>query len=170
MANDLVPVPQPQAPKRTSWTRTLVIAGTTAAVLIGAGAYAFASAGGPGGWHGRFMRDFIEYRVDKTLTGIGANDEQKDRIKALVKTTMDEVRPNRDERRAMREEVMKLLEAPTIDREAIEKLRAERIAEMDAKSKVVAKAVADAAEILTPDQRKKLVEEFANFGPGHHHD
>jgi protein CpxP len=158
-------------PAKTNWSRKLIIGSLAAVVIIGAGAAAFAGGGdGPGHWRGKFMRGFMEYRVEQVLTDVGASAEQKDKIKTLFKTTMDEVRPERGERKAMREEVIKLLEAPTIDRNAIEALRAKHVAEIDAKSKTIAKAVADAAEILTPDQRKKLVEEMSDFGPGPDHD
>ena len=53
---------------------------------------------------------------------------------------------------------MELLSAPTIDRAAIERLRAEQIQGADAVSKRMAQAFADAAEVLTPDQRKKVAE------------
>jgi Spy/CpxP family protein refolding chaperone len=154
-------------PARSGWSRWLIIGGATAVVVVGAGAAAFASGDGPGHWRGKFMRGFMEYRMDQVLTDAGASAEQKDKIKTLFKTTMDEVRPARGERKEMRAEVMKLLSAPTIDRAAIEDLRAKHVAELDAKSKTIAKAVADAAEILTPDQRKKLVDELDDFGPDH---
>lgn len=154
-------------PAKAGWSRKLIV-GTVAAVVIvaGAGAAAFAGGDGPGRWHGRFMRGFMEYRMEQMLTDAGASADQKDKIKAIFKTTIDEVRPDRGERREMRAEVMKLLEAPTIDRSAIELLRAKHVAEIDAKSKTIAKAVADAAEILTPEQRKLLIEEIRDFGPG----
>mgnify|MGYP000208611689 CR=1 FL=1 len=159
-------LPPPGKPSN-SWSRRLTI-GVVATVIVvaGAGAMAFAGGDGPGWRHGKFMRGFMEYRMGQMLDESGASAEQKDKIKAIFKTTMDEVRPDRGARGEMREEVMKLLEAPTIDRVAIETLRAKQMAAMDAKSKVIAKAVADAAEILTPEQRKKLVEEIRDFGPG----
>ena len=53
-----------------------------------------------------------------------------------------------------------LLSAPTIDKAAVEKLRAERIAAIDEASKKAVAAVVEAAEVLTPEQRTKLVEEM----------
>ena len=157
-------------PAKSPWGRRWIIGGVAAVVVIGAGVAAFAAGDGPGKWHGKFMRGFMEYRVEQALTDAGASADQKDKIKALFKTTMDEVRPERGERKEMRAEVIKLLEAPTIDRAAIEALRAKHVAELDAKSKTIAKAIGDAAEILTPDQRKKLVEDWGDMGPGMDHD
>lgn len=154
--------------RKTGMGRKLIIGAVAAVVIVGAGAAAFAGGDmGPGHWRGKFMRGFMEYRVDQVLTDVGASADQKDKIKTLFKTTMESVRPDRADRKQMREEVIKLLEAPTIDRDAIEALRAKHVAEIDAKSKTIAKAVADAAELLTPEQRKQLVEEIGDFGPGH---
>lgn len=160
---------EPAPLRKPAFGRKLAIGAVAVVAVIGAGVGAMAYAdGGPGHWRGKFMRGFMEYRIEQVLTEVGADAGQKEKIKTIFKTTMDEVRPERGERREMREEVTKLLGAPTIDRGAIEALRAKKLAEFDAKSKTVAKAVADAAEVLTPDQRKKLIEEFDDFGPGHH--
>jgi len=158
---------EPAAPRKQGMSRKLIFGAVAAVVIVGAGAAAFAGGDmGPGHWRGKFMHGFIEYRVEQALSEAGATAEQKDKIKTLFQTTMKEVRPERGDRRAMREEVMKLLEAPTIDRNAIEALRVKHVAAIDAKSKTIAKAVGDAAEILTPEQRKKLIEEMDDFGPG----
>ncbi|WP_137156046.1 periplasmic heavy metal sensor [Rhizobium sp. FKL33] len=158
----------PEAPK-SNWLRRIVIIGSTTAVVLGAGALAFAGGKdgfGPGGMRHKFMQGYMEYRMDQMLSDAGADDAQKAKIKTILKTAMEQVRPDRQERRAARDGALDLLEAPTIDRAAIETFRAQQIEKLDAKSKIIAKAVADAADVLNPDQRKKLVDELDEMGFG----
>jgi Spy/CpxP family protein refolding chaperone len=150
-------------PEKPGWSRKFLIGSVAVAVAAGAGAYAFAKSEDWG--RHKFMRGYMEYRLDQMLTDAGASDDQKSKVKTIVSATIDEVRPDREIREAMRDEIIKLIEAPTIDRNAIEALRAKQMAQFEVRSKAIAKAVADAAEILTPDQRKKLVEEMKEFGP-----
>ena len=150
--------------RKGSLSRKLAIAGVASVVLLGAGAAAFASGDGPGRGH-KFMRGFIEYRMEKMLEEAGANEDQQTKLKNLVNATIDEVRPERSDRREMRDAMVKLLEAPVIDRTAIEALRVQQLAKFDEKSKIVAKAIGDAAEILTPEQRAALIKEMDDFGP-----
>jgi Spy/CpxP family protein refolding chaperone len=50
------------------------------------------------------------------------------------------------------------LTQPSIDRAALEALRAEQLALADAASKRFIQALGDAAEVLTPEQRRNLDE------------
>jgi protein CpxP len=153
-------------PEKPGRNRKLIMGSVVIAVIAGAGAGAYAHAENDE-WSGRskFMRNFMEYRVDKMLSKAGASDDQKTRFMSIVTTTFNQVRPERETRMAMRDEIIKLIEAPTIDRNAIEALRAKQMSQFEERSKAIAKAVADAAEILTPDQRRKLAEELKDFGP-----
>jgi periplasmic protein CpxP/Spy len=149
---------------KSSWRRMVLVSGAATLSLVGIGAYAYASNDNWGPRH-KVMLGFMEYQMDLMLTEAGADAGQKVKLKALVTTTIDQIRPDHEARETMRDEIIKLIEAPTIDRTAIEALRAKQMAQFEERSKTIAKAVADAAEILTPEQRKKLVEEMKDFGP-----
>jgi Spy/CpxP family protein refolding chaperone len=59
-----------------------------------------------------------------------------------------------------------VISAPSIDRARLESLRAEQVKSLDEASKRLVTAISDAAEILTPEQRAKLVAEFDNHHGG----
>ena len=67
----------------------------------------------------------------------------------------------RDKAQAARDRARSLLLQPSVDRTAIESFRAEQIALADTTSKRVAQALADAAEVLSPEQRRKIDEMIA---------
>ena len=69
-----------------------------------------------------------------------------------------ELRPLRERHAAARKQAIDLLSAPTIDRTALEKVRAEELQSAEALSKKMTQAIADAAEVLSPEQRVKLRE------------
>jgi Spy/CpxP family protein refolding chaperone len=69
----------------------------------------------------------------------------------------------RDKAVSARQRGRVLLTQPTVDRAAIEALRAEQLSLADAASKRFAQAVGDAAEALTPEQRRKLDERITEF-------
>ena len=60
--------------------------------------------------------------------------------------------------RAARAESTRLLTQQSIDRAALERVRAETSALHDARSKRMTQAYADASEVLTPAQRAKIAE------------
>lgn len=97
-------------------------------------------------------------RLDDALSSVGASAEQKEKVFAIARQAMTELMPLRDRRFVARTRLQELMKAPTLDRTAIEKLRAEEFAAYDAGSKRAAQALADAAEVLRPEQRQQLVE------------
>jgi periplasmic protein CpxP/Spy len=100
--------------------------------------------------------------LDFALGSVGATSEQKLKIVTIGQNAMQELMPLRDRRYAASLKLAILLKADTVDRAAIEKLRAEEFAAFEAGSKRAAQAISDAAEVLTPAQRQQLVERWEN--------
>jgi Spy/CpxP family protein refolding chaperone len=129
--------------------------------------------GGPGFWRGG-PADFdparAEARVDRMVrhaaVELGANADQQEKLSTIAKAALKDILPVREKMFAARKQGRELLTAEKVDRAALEKLRADQIAAHDAASKRIVQALADAAEVLTPDQRKKLDTFIASRGRG----
>lgn len=169
------------------WGKRLAIGGIAVVALAGvgvAGALSQDSGGermmrfgmGHGG-HGMHMQaDQASFRgggfgmgfggrgMGRMLDRIDATNEQQDKIEEIMDKVHADMRPVMRGFRDTRDDLAKLLAAETVDREALEKLRSERVAAMDQASRTVTAALAEAAEVLTPEQRKKLVENFEDRG------
>ena len=118
---------------------------------------------GPGrGHHGMMDHDAmakrIEQRISKLIADIGGTPEQKDKLLALARATLADLKPLREQHMAARRQGMALLTAPTIDRGALEQLRVSQVQAADAMSQRTLKAMADAAEVLSPEQRSRVAE------------
>ena len=146
--------------------RGAAITAVVGALAAGFGGHAW-SHGGPGGMHRGFMGgsqdpakadERIERMVKHFAVEVDATADQQAKLTAIAKGAARDLRPMREKVRDARKRGMALLAAPTIDRAAIERLRAEQMQAADALSKRRSQAFADAAEVLTPDQRKKLAE------------
>ena len=152
----------------SAWRRGLAVGGLAVAVIAGAGLVnAQADGGWGGGWgprhgpgmHGRMGgMGFMHGGMGDMLDEIDATAEQEKKIWEIVDGVRGDVRSTAIDFRNTRGEVLELLSAPEIDREAAEKLRSERIAALDDASRKMTKALLDAAEVLTPEQRAKLAE------------
>jgi periplasmic protein CpxP/Spy len=104
-------------------------------------------------------------RVSKHLAiELDANQEQQVKIANIAKAAVADLRPLREKAVGARSQAISLLTAPTIDRTAIESLRAEQVGLAETASKRIAHALADAAEVLTPEQRRKVAE-WMTLGP-----
>ena len=105
----------------------------------------------------------ITRMVKHLAVEIDATDEQQTKLITLVKSVAEDMLPMKEKMQKSREEVIKLLTASTIDRGAIEAMRVAKLAEADTVSKNLANAIADAAEILTAEQRKTVAERIETF-------
>jgi len=127
-----------------------------------------------GGWRdGRFgggpltpaqIDDRIDRMTKHMAIELDATPDQQAKIASIAKAAVAELRPLREKAQAARAQAVTLLTAPSIDRTAIEKLRSEQIALAETASKRIAQALADAADVLNPEQRKKVAD-WMSHGP-----
>jgi Spy/CpxP family protein refolding chaperone len=112
------------------------------------------------------MQQRLEKRVDKALTGTDATAEQKKKIADILGATFKDMKPLHDQRVENRKAMTDALQAPTIDAAKIEALRAERMKIADESSKRFTKALTDAGNVLTVQQRQAF---FKNWSARHEH-
>lgn len=154
--------------------RRTAIAAIVAGLAAGIGTHAWAH----GGHHDRGamadpakMDERIESMVKRMLSRVDATEEQRTKVTAIAKQAGADLRGLREKQQSLRAKGLELLGAPTVDRAAIEGLRAEQMKLADEASKRVSVALADTADVLTPEQRAKLAqamkERQGRWG-GHH--
>jgi protein CpxP len=137
----------------------------TAVVALAAGSALVFAHGGGGGWrHGMGADEMVEHfqvHVEHVLSEVDATPEQKAQIKDIVTAATKDLQALREQHGNARRQLHELFTASTIDRTRLESLRAEHLQALDAASKRCLAAMADAAEVLTPEQRAKLGEKMA---------
>jgi len=119
-----------------------------------------ADAMGHGMGHMQAEHTMMAEHLDKALDAAEATPDQKARIHDILKTAMQSIMPLHKQMEEAHGSLHRLLAAPTVDRAALEKLRADEVAQLDQASRTLVNALADAAEVLTPAQRAKLAEKM----------
>lgn len=137
-----------------------------AALAVAVGATGVAAANGAGGLHGMHGRGHhgpvdaatMARIIDKMIEKVApdATAQQKVRLAEIAKSAHTDIAPIRAQLREGHKKAHELLMQPVVDRVALESLRAENMQRMDALSKRMLGAVADAADILTPEQRARF--------------
>jgi len=114
----------------------------------------------------------IDDRIDRMTKHMAieldATGDQQAKIAGIAKAAVGDLRTLREKAQAARTQAIALLTAPTIDRTAIERLRAEQIVLAETASKRIAQALEDSAEVLSPEQRRKVADWIAFSSPWAH--
>ena len=103
--------------------------------------------------HVKRMVGFASRRLDAT-------EDQQKRLRVIAEAATKELLPLRERFQAARKKAHEILKQPTIDRTALEALRAEQVQLADEASRKLVQFVADAAEVLTPEQRTKRAQRW----------
>ena len=144
--------PQPYRHRLISWP--LMLIGLTVAALLVANTV---SAWGRSGQHDiEDIKAHVDHFLDRALDRLDASDEQDASIRQIVMTAIDDLDTARGELGSGGEALRDLLAADSIDRNALEALRASRLDRADEMSRIVVEGLADVMEILTPEQRRAL--------------
>ncbi|MEW6452084.1 MAG: periplasmic heavy metal sensor [Pseudomonadota bacterium] len=177
-----VEIKPPSRGRNIAWIAVLVVvAGVTGAAA--ASAFGNGPGFGPGfpvRWHHGFGGPMdpaqIEDRADRMVRHaaieLDATNDQQEKLRAIVKSAVKDILPMSEKAQAARNKARELLTQDKVERSDIEKFRSEQAALADAFSKRIAQAIGDAAEVLSPEQRRKLADRLPppgrgpGFGPG----
>ena len=168
---------QPSTPTRDKprrrFLRRAAIATAFAGIATVIGVKALAHAGGPWGHHrGGFMGATLDpARVDEHLdrmlkhlyVEIDATEAQKQQIAPVVKSAARDLLPVRAKMQEARRQAVELLSREHVDRAALEALRADQLKLAEQASMRFTQALADVADVLTPEQRKQLAERIGRW-------
>jgi len=147
--------------------RRIGLWGGLLAVIVGVATLGAIAHAGPGHFgpfammHGKFNAERASKHVKKfvnwTLEDVDATADQKARVNDIFQQAMKDLLPIHQQVHDAHEQMMQLMSQPVIDRAAVEQLRLSQIAVFDAASKRLTEAFEDAGEVLSPEQRQKLM-------------
>lgn len=161
---------EPQSkPRRMGLRRILLFVGLP---LLAAGMFIVprAFAGGP--FHGRHghharsaedVQEHMERKAEFVLDRLDASDAQRKQVDAIIAKTAPQMFALKQEAQALRKEIKESLAAPTIDKARIDKARVELDALANRATELGMDTLVAVAEVLTPEQRKKVAEHLSRF-------
>lgn len=109
------------------------------------------------------LKDRAARALDWGLDRVDADEDQQVRIEAIAFEAIDELVPLARAHRDQREALVAELGRPQIDRAALAQIREEELRIADEMSAVLLDALADASEVLTPEQRTELIDKARRF-------
>ena len=162
-----------EANARRRFFKRAAIATAIAGLTAGIGFKAFAQGSGP--WHGPHGGFWgasldpatMDERLDRVLkhlyVEIDATEAQKQQLAPIVKAAAHDLLPMRTQFHDGRRHAVDLLSRESVDRAALEALRANQLRLAEQASIRFTQALADIADVLTPAQRKQLAERIGRW-------
>ena len=108
--------------------------------------------------------DPMQHMTEKVLRRVKATPEQRAQIQKIMETQGKELSSMHGQHRQQREQALALLSAPTIDTQAVEKLRRDMVAQHDQHSQKMTQVMLAVAQVLTPEQRQLLAKDARHMG------
>ena len=149
---------------KNRWHRQGLIAALAIAVCLIAGGVAWAGTShsfhfchGHHPFGSKTEQAHIESVLKDVLRRLDATDSQRKKIEAVLASVFEQHRAIHAEKKTLHREAHAILSEPTIDRARLEELRKRSLAVFDQGSQELTRAIGDIAEILSPDQRRKLL-------------
>jgi Spy/CpxP family protein refolding chaperone len=155
--------------RRTALAAALVASGAALPILVASAQGVGMGAGMHGMMHGAMGGGDMAMamsHVTQMLDAVGASEDQEAKIGSILRTGLEPMGKMHGDMANTHKALHQILAAPTVDRAALEQLRAAEIARIDGASRAAAGAMADAAEVLRPDQRAKLATLMEEHGNG----
>ncbi|MFQ5936981.1 MAG: Spy/CpxP family protein refolding chaperone [Acidiferrobacterales bacterium] len=157
--------PKCQRRTRHGFFSGLVVGGLVATLLVGAlGAYSHGGYYRHGGYDAQTAATRAEFATDWVLSQVNATEEQRTQVKAIVSDAINDLYAERQQHRESHQAFFNALTQPTVDRQALDEIRRLELQRAENLSGRFVQAIADAAEVLTPEQRNELVELAGRFG------
>jgi periplasmic protein CpxP/Spy len=142
--------------------RRFIVPGALAATAV-LGGCGYAGAGHHGGWHAHHASpearaEFMRKRTHWALDYVKATDAQKAQIDSILNELQPEMAKFADEHKALRADAAKLLAADAIDPQEAARVKAAGLQLAERAANTWTEAIVKAANVLTPEQRKQLID------------
>ncbi len=96
--------------------------------------------------------------LDRVLDEVKVSDDQRERLHQIAAAARADLEPTGAAARADHARLVELFAQPTVDAAAVEALRQQMLARHDQVTRRVNVAMLDAAQVLTPEQRRQFAE------------
>jgi Spy/CpxP family protein refolding chaperone len=108
----------------------------------------------------RGRRQHMERRLERLFDRVDATPEQRQQLRSILDRHRPELRALEDERRRIQGRLAEAFTRTTVDPGEIERLRQDSLRLAERASLTFTRGLIDAAQVLTPEQRRQLVQEM----------